>query len=637
MSLPPIAVLREQFVRILRRILDIKSVAARMPHIPLIQFVGFRGFRDHTTLKCASITLVIGKNNTGKTSLLEVFRLCTAASLREFLLEFRERYGEVGLTSGIDYIFSASENYYHPPSTRVGFLSGISAHGVAIRREGHRLSLQWYRAQRLLCSFVTSDDLAKGRFFWGPATQRVDGRSLTQAFESDAISEDFEHLVSVTGCNLRMAYHRSSRDDRDLLDAFERRLTTQLSQERRSRFLTETASFFGMPPLLTMGIAKVNYVITPEPRYLRETAVMFQELAALREIVRAFVARSRKKKELRKVLKVVSDLADSVDPNRPRVETPGAGGLVFERDFSSAKKLGSGFRSLLSLCLDIELNDLILIDEPEAFLHAGLQLKLASFIRTQAKVGKQFVIASHSEVFLNSLFGVPECSVIETAVNDGRCVLRGIQGGRQVSSVLDELGVTASHLLQANAVIWVEGPSDRIYVKRWIECWTHGRLQEGIHYQCVTYGGRLLAHYAASDNAHASEKIAMLRINRHAVVMMDSDLEAEDDVINTTKLRVIRETRECDGFAWVTHGRTIENYMSRQIASILGLPNFERYDSIDDALRRYAEQHRPSIAKVDLALRVTRSLQRSDIESNPELAEVLSAMCARILLWNHMS
>lgn len=37
------------------------------------------------------------------------------------------------------------------------------------------------------------------------------------------------------------------------------------------------------------------------------------------------------------------------------------------------------------------------------------------------------------------------------------------------SELLNDLDIRASDLLQSNGIVWVEGPSDRVYVKRWIE------------------------------------------------------------------------------------------------------------------------------------------------------------------------
>ena len=49
-------------------------------------------------------------------------------------------------------------------------------------------------------------------------------------------------------------------------------------------------------------------------------------------------------------------------------------------------------------------------------------------------------------------------------------------------------------ILQANCVVWVEGPSDRIYLKHWIEAVT-SELIEGLHYSIMFYGGRLLSRF----------------------------------------------------------------------------------------------------------------------------------------------
>ena len=34
---------------------------------------------------------------------------------------------------------------------------------------------------------------------------------------------------------------------------------------------------------------------------------------------------------------------------------------------------------------------------------------------------------------------------------------------------LDDIGIKASDILQSNGIIWVEGPSDRIYINKWID------------------------------------------------------------------------------------------------------------------------------------------------------------------------
>lgn len=63
------------------------------------------------------------------------------------------------------------------------------------------------------------------------------------------------------------------------------------------------------------------------------------------------------------------------------------------------------------------------------------------------------------------------------------------------TALLNDLDVRASDILQSNGIIWVEGPSDRVYIKHWLEILGSGDIEEGRDYQFLYYGGRLLSHY----------------------------------------------------------------------------------------------------------------------------------------------
>lgn len=120
----------------------------------------------------------------------------------------------------------------------------------------------------------------------------------------------------------------------------------------------------------------------------------------------------------------------------------------------------------------------------------------------------------------------------------------------------------ASDLLQANGIVWVEGPSDRLYFNRWVELWSGGKLREGAHYQCVFYGGRLLAHLSATDpDFNVEDAIKILRVNRNAIVLMDSDKTDAGSPIGDTKMRITDEIQKIGGLAWITAGREVENYL----------------------------------------------------------------------------
>jgi hypothetical protein len=116
-------------------------------------------------------------------------------------------------------------------------------------------------------------------------------------------------------------------------------------------------------------------------------------------------------------------------------------------------------------------------------------------------------------------------------------------------------------LLQANAVIWVEGPSDRIYLNYWLTI-LNPDLVEGIHYSIMFYGGRLLSHLAGDQpQSHIDDFIALYRINQHSAIVIDSDRDGPSKRINATKRRVRSEFQARDSFVWITAGREVENYL----------------------------------------------------------------------------
>ncbi|KTE18870.1 hypothetical protein ATE67_17455 [Sphingopyxis sp. H050] len=73
------------------------------------------------------------------------------------------------------------------------------------------------------------------------------------------------------------------------------------------------------------------------------------------------------------------------------------------------------------------------------------------------------------------------------------------------------------------------------------------------------YGGRLLSHLSA-DDSEIREFISLRELNRNLAIVIDSDKKSAHSHVNDTKRRVAGEL-EKSGFAWVTKGREIENYV----------------------------------------------------------------------------
>lgn len=108
-------------------------------------------------------------------------------------------------------------------------------------------------------------------------------------------------------------------------------------------------------------------------------------------------------------------------------------------------------------------------------------------------------------------------------------------------STLIALGASGADLLQCNGVVWVEGPSDVIYIKAWLDMYAkeagHEVLIQGQHFQFQMFGGTILDSLCLQDDPnltdeHNSKLVEMFSFSHNAYVVIDGDaIKASDDMV----------------------------------------------------------------------------------------------------------
>ena len=265
-------------------------------------------------------------------------------------------------------------------------------------------------------------------------------------------------------------------------------------------------------------------------------------------------------------------------------------------------KLGSGLKTILLVLLnliaiphDYKDKDMVFaFEELENNLHPALEKRLYSFIFNYAQKNNYMIfLTTHSPIAIDLFSREKTVNFYKTEKNPSGYQIVPVSNIDESIEVIDELGIKASDLLQANGIIWVEGPSDRIYIKSWLNMLYPESFEEGKDYQFVYYGGRLLAHYTACDptDEEIDNYINVLAVNTKAFFIMDSDKSSCREHLAKRKKHIIKKLEEKHIPYWITKGREIENYLDLTKENI----QINQFDRLQEKISfdkiNFAKQH----------------------------------------------
>lgn len=275
-------------------------------------------------------------------------------------------------------------------------------------------------------------------------------------------------------------------------------------------------------------------------------------------------------------------------------------------------ELGDGIQSLIILTFPLfkflEENLLLFIEEPEMYLHPGMQRKFIEMIMDEQFAHHQFFFTTHSNHFLDMTLDMDRISVYKfkkelgehsgnpTEELDATFSIENVSN--EDKSVLQELGVRNSAVLLSNCTIWVEGITDRFYIRRFLKVFQEfhpdlKQFKEDIHYSFVEYSGGNITHWSfldedetEADKGHASmnaEKIC-------STLFLISDKDGEDKRPRQEKLKEVLGDRyyclEC---------KEIENILSadtiRKVIAEYEKKTLEHLTNKDFTQEDYKDSH----------------------------------------------
>ncbi len=239
-------------------------------------------------------------------------------------------------------------------------------------------------------------------------------------------------------------------------------------------------------------------------------------------------------------------------------------------------ELGDGIQSIIILLYPLFFhqgkNLLVFIEEPENNLHPGLQrLFLETLLSEQFKT-YQYFITTHSNHFLDLTLDLEHISVYTFKKDRNNFIYHIENTSNSDIKVLELIGARASSVFLSNCTIWVEGITDRLYLKKYLDLYQvyllesnkiQASFKEDFHYSFVEYGGGNIVHWSFT-NELGWEKISATKISSKIFVLADKD--SSQDTANSAKNKRLATLKRKLGKRFhMIDGREIENILSPEI------------------------------------------------------------------------
>ncbi len=221
-------------------------------------------------------------------------------------------------------------------------------------------------------------------------------------------------------------------------------------------------------------------------------------------------------------------------------------------------KIGDGVQSIIILLFYVFINKdkpcFYFIEEPETHLHPLFQKKLIEALYHQEFKQNTYFISTHSNLFINNI----KTSVFKFERKSNISYFKHLGSLEERGELLKELGYKNSDLFLSNYILWVEGPSDRLYIEKLITQ-SDPNLRIGENYQILLLNGENGVHLLKDSTKYSFEVLDS--INRNFGFIIDSDKKSDDQIVAKWKSEILTLSMAQSKFCLITSAREIENHI----------------------------------------------------------------------------